>query len=46
MLRGGLIDWHTGGRQQRRAILAVAEAASGVQHAGLTQPGGGDGEGR
>lgn len=38
MLGGGLIDWHAGGGEERRAILTVTETTSRVQHAWLAQP--------
>lgn len=38
VLRGGLIDGHAGGGEQRRAVLTVTETTFGVQHARIAQP--------
>lgn len=38
LLSGGLIDGHTGGGEERGAVLTVTETTSRVEHAWLTQP--------
>lgn len=38
VLSRGLIDWHTGGGEESRAVLTVTETTSRVQHARLAQP--------